>query len=178
MGAQPSKLPVSPYQTEPLSKVEFGSSEDTLQTVRDATQTEFIKNEDKEKHIEELVSKRLVEMERAALEKFEDKLNSSLLLVDTAEDKLLSSRAVDEKIDGLQLKLDLFKSIREEKEARFARFEKDGLKEKLVQCLLDNKGKPLNCYDYIEHFKHAVAKTYEWNDIEKRKEKTEKEWGC
>ena len=160
MGAQPSKLAVSPYQTEPLSKVEFGSSEDTLQTVRDTTQTEFIKNEDSEKHIEELVSQRLVEMERDALEKFEDKLSSSLLLVDTTEDKL-SSKAVDEKINGLQLKLDLFKSISEEKEARLARFEKDGLKEKLIQCLLDNKGKPLNCYDYIEHFKRAVSKTYE-----------------
>lgn len=152
MGLQASK-PDSEVSFTINSK--FDVSDDILSKLQESSETDFSRREDAERFIEKRVSQRLVELEKETLKKFEDKLDSSLLLVDVDNDPL-SSKSLDEKIENLNKKLTLLQERDQDKKLKLEG-EPLEIRKKLTKCLKDNKGKPLNCYEYIEQFKRLTA---------------------
>lgn len=88
-------------------------------------------------------------MESEAIKKFQDSTNSSLQQEETGG---LSVALANEKIQSLSKVL--------EENAKLSKVEvSETLKTKrqdVIQCLKDNKGKPLNCWEEVEQFKALV----------------------
>lgn len=149
MGSQPSKAgDVKVFQ--PQTQIDF--SEALLTQLESSKESDYSRRQLAERYVEQRVSDRLSELEEDTLKKFENKLESSLLKSD-GDDSKLSSAALNEKIEQLNQKLGLFQEM---DTAQSAKYSKDKTKESVVKCLLENKGKPLNCYEEIEKFKKLV----------------------
>lgn len=157
MGSQPSK----PSETKvfiPRSQVDF--SESLLATLESSSETNFTRSQIAEGYVEQRVAERLAQLEEDTLKKFETKLESSLLNGNEDGDEIrnLSSKLLDEKIEKLNKRLDLFKGRELEKRNKAKELYSDnGVRKLLLECLLDNKDKPLNCYDLVKQFKQTVA---------------------
>ncbi|EDO14935.1 hypothetical protein Kpol_385p4 [Vanderwaltozyma polyspora DSM 70294] len=160
MGAQPSK----PAETKvfiPRSQVDF--SESLLATLESSTETNFTRGQIAERYVEQRVAERLAQLEEDTLKKFETKLDASLLNNTSGTDetdptKSLSTKLLNDKIDALNKRLSAFEVRQFEKDEKLKILDgNDGARKQLLQCLLDNAGKPLNCYDLIQQFKNTVA---------------------
>lgn len=152
MGAQTSRLPL----TDITPDVKFDVSEETIRQLG-GTETDFAKREDAERFIEGKISERLIQLERDTLKKFEDKLDKSLLLTDV-DIGTLSSKSLDEKLDTLNLKIDLYKQLDSDRRKDFVENHTNNIEQKLTECLIKNKGKPLNCFEIMEQFKQITSK--------------------
>ncbi|SMN19240.1 similar to Saccharomyces cerevisiae YFR011C AIM13 Putative protein of unknown function [Maudiozyma saulgeensis] len=151
MGAQASR----PSLTDITPDIKFDASEETIKRLG-GTETDFAKREDAERFIESKISERLLQLERETLKKFEDKLDKSLLLTDV-DVGTLSSKSLDEKMDALNLKIDLYKQLDSDKRKDFTEKDKENVEKKLTECLIKNKGKPLNCFEIMEQFKKLTS---------------------
>lgn len=156
MGGQVSKQredPVAPTLFTPQSKIEF--SQALLSQLEDVSELEYSRKEYAEKAIEQKISTRLAELEVETLRKFKDTLNDSLKNDDKVDG--LSSAELSSKLGELQSQLDQFKRLEQDKKEKFDVDNKDGARYKLTECLLKNKGKPLNCIEEISEFKKFMA---------------------
>lgn len=149
MGSQPSKAgEVKVFQ--PQTQIDF--SEALLAQLESSKESDYSRRQLAERYVEQRVSDRLAELEEDTLKKFENRLESSLLKGDSDEGSL-SSAALNEKIEQLNQKLGLFQ---ERDDAQRAKYAEVDTRKALHKCLLENKGKPLNCYEEIEQFKKLV----------------------
>ncbi|CCK69306.1 Mic19p KNAG_0C01930 [Huiozyma naganishii CBS 8797] len=152
MGAQASKPEDSAvFAIDSTLKL----SDDIVSKLQHSTETDFSRREDAERFIEEKVAQKLTRLEKDALRKFEDTLDTSLILTEIENDPL-SSKKLDAKILTLS---DNLKKLDERDEQKLKQIGTKGqeVRNKLAQCLADNKGKPLNCYEYIEQFKKIIG---------------------
>ncbi|QLL33930.1 hypothetical protein HG536_0F02550 [Torulaspora globosa] len=152
MGSQPSKGgEVQVFQ--PQTQIDF--SEALLAQLESSKESDYSRRQLAERYVEQRVSDRLSELEEDTLKKFENRLESSLLKGDSSdgEGSSLSSAALNEKIEQLNQKLGLFQ---ERDDAQRAKYADGDARKALHKCLLENKGKPLNCYEEIEQFKKLV----------------------
>lgn len=151
MGSQPSK-PGEVKVFQPQTQIDF--SEALLAQLESSKESNYSRRQLAERYVEQRVSDRLSELEEDTLKKFENKLESSLLKGDSSDaDSSLSSAALEEKIEQLNKKLRLFQ---DKDNAQSEKFSKNETRVALHKCLLENKGKPLNCYEEIEQFKKLV----------------------
>ncbi|QLG72089.1 hypothetical protein HG535_0C04430 [Zygotorulaspora mrakii] len=150
MGSQPSK-PGEITVFQPKTQIDF--SETLLSQLESSKETNYTRKQLADRYIEQRVSDRLSELEEETLKKFESKLQNSLLQSDKTDESGVSSNLLNEKIEKLNKKLD---SLQEMDKSRSSKFGEDPAKKNLRKCLLENKGKPLNCYVEIEKFKKLV----------------------
>lgn len=155
MGSQPSK-PNEIKIFQPKTQIDF--SETLLAQLESSKETNFSRKQLAERYIEQKVSDRLSELEEETLKKFENKLDNSLLTDENnSKDKdsssSQSSSLLNEKIAKLNEKLD---NLQERNNIKHSKFSNDPVRTDLTKCLLENKGKPLNCYEQIEKFKKLV----------------------
>ncbi|CCF57442.1 hypothetical protein KAFR_0C04510 [Kazachstania africana CBS 2517] len=149
MGSQSSKSRLDSFHIE--------LSEEFLSKLNNSDDTDFSRREKLHKYIEERISDRLAEIEKLTLSDFNEKLENDLLKTDADSDTTLSSKILDEKINNLNTKIQLFESLDKDRKIKFIESDKDDIKNKLTQCLLENKGKPLNCYELMQQFKQLVS---------------------
>lgn len=78
-------------------------------------------------------------------------MKNSIISEDSEKDELLSNRQLDSKIAKLQADLD-------KRESKFIKLSKEVVnsKKEVVQCLIKNKDKPLNCWDEVKSFEKLV----------------------
>lgn len=152
MGSQPSK-PGEVKVFQPQTQIEF--SEALLAQLESSKESNFSRKQLADRYVEQRVSERLSELEEKTLKKFESKLESSLQKNEPTEgdDSSLSSNALNEKIEKLNKKLQIYQDKDTERSEKYA---KNDTRTALHKCLLENKGKPLNCYQEIEQFKKLV----------------------
>lgn len=152
MGSQPSK-PDEVKVFQPQTQIDF--SEALLAQLESSKESNFSRKQLAERYVEQKVSDRLSELEEDTLKKFESKLENSLLKNEPSEgdDSSLSSNALNEKIESLNKKLQVFNDNDNSKSEKYS---KDKTRTALHKCLLENKGKSLNCYQEIEQFKKLV----------------------
>lgn len=149
MGSSTSK-PSETRVFQPKTPVDF--SETLLSQLESSNETNFTRKQLGERFVEQRVSHRLSELEDETLKKFENKLDDSLIKKDDENDQL-TSQILNDKVGSLQQRLEAFKEKDDEKRSKFGNHP---AKQQLVTCLLENKGKPLNCYNQIENFKKLV----------------------
>ncbi|KAJ9572817.1 Protein of Unknown function (DUF1690) [Nakaseomyces glabratus] len=158
MGAQASKStdPVAPTLFTPQSKIEF--SQALLSQLEDVSEMDYSRKEYAEKCIEQKISCRLSELEVETLRKFKDTLNDSMQTDsdDGSNKNTACTGKLNEKLTDLSQKLEAFKKLEEDKKQKFGLEEKEGPRAKLTECLIKNKGKPLNCVDEIAAFKEFM----------------------
>ncbi|AMD19887.1 HCL264Cp [Eremothecium sinecaudum] len=114
-------------------------------------ETDFTRQQLNDKFLEEKVSQLYAQREEETLNKFELKLNNALLQDSTVEDEL-SSKNVSKKAAEMREKLSALESNTATKVDSKAKEAKKAVKD----CLLSNKGRPLNCYEEIQKFKEAA----------------------
>lgn len=149
MGAQPSKQ--DNFVSFSITGNNLNLSDDIIKRLAKSNETDFSRNEESERLIENEVNKRLVQLEKQTLKNFEDQLETSLLLSDIGSEPLSSSN-LDEKVQKIEDKLTRLQATQQNK------LDDEGkrIKNDLLKCLLDNKGKPLNCYEYMEAFNKII----------------------
>lgn len=83
--------------------------------------------------------------------KFDETLKKSIITKDSDKDKSLSSSQLDAKIEKLQEALN-------KRESKFVKLSKEVLssKDEIVQCLIKNNERPLNCWDEVKKFEKLV----------------------
>ncbi|KAH3900514.1 related to Altered inheritance of mitochondria protein 13, mitochondrial [Saccharomycodes ludwigii] len=162
MGAQASKQQQQNDNKTLLfeSTVPVNFSDAVLAQLESSTDSSYTKKQTAEKYIQERISKELNVLETETLEKFENKLNTSLLQSTPEEEeldkngKLLTSQHLNKKVTELNEHLN---NLIQQRSSKFEKNEDlKKIKANLSQCLKDNQGKPLNCYDEIQNFKKIV----------------------
>lgn len=149
MGSTTSK-PSETRVFQPKTPIDF--SEALLSQLESSNETNFTRKQLGEKFVEQRVARRLAELEDETLKKFESKLDGSLIKKDDEKDSL-TSELLNEKVNSLDQRLAALKERDDQKHSKFA---KHPTRQQLTACLLENKGKPLNCYNQIENFKKFV----------------------
>ncbi|CAL9736263.1 MICOS complex subunit Mic19p [Monosporozyma servazzii] len=150
MGSQPSKS--SDSVSFSMVGNNLNISDDIIKRLAKSNETDFSRNEESERLLEKEVNKRLIQLEKETLKNFENHLETSLILSEI-EPEPLSSGNLDKKIETLEGRLkQLQASQRDVLDDKGRKIEED-----LLKCLVDNKGKPLNCYEYIQQFNKAVS---------------------
>lgn len=149
MGSQPSKQETAVKFSMVGSNLNF--SDDVLKRLVQSNETDFSRSEEAERLLEKEVNKRLIQLEKETLKNFEDHLKTSLILSEI-EPEPLTSGSLDNKIQKLEEKLEKLQSMQQDILGDNGK----KIREELLNCLIDNKGKPLNCYDYIQQFNKVV----------------------
>ncbi|GAV55415.1 hypothetical protein ZYGR_0AV00460 [Zygosaccharomyces rouxii] len=152
MGSSTSK-PSETRVFQPKTPVDF--SETLLSQLESSNETNFTRKQLGERFVEQRVANRLAELEDETLKKFENKLDDSLIKKDDEKDPL-TSQLLNEKVGSLDQRLAALKEKDDQKHSKFANHP---ARQQLTACLLENKGKPLNCYNQIENFKKLVEET-------------------
>lgn len=151
MGSQPSK----PAQTKvftPQTQIDFTNT--LLAQLENSTETDYTRQQLANKYLEQRVSEKLSQLEEETLKKFEHNLNTSLLSDASTTDKNgLSSKALSQKVASLNERLS---KLEERQRSNSSDKETNEVKSALTKCLLENKGKPLNCYEEVQKFKNLV----------------------
>lgn len=168
MGSNTSKVGAGAEKQQvytPLTQIDFSQS--LVSQLDSSKESDYVTKQNAEKFIEKKVSQRLSNLEVETLKKFEDTLNNSLLS-DDDKDAVdgISSSSLNNQIESLNKKLTLFDQLELQKLEKYggAKGKSDkktdngsiSIKAKLTECLLANKGKPLNCYEEMEEFKKLV----------------------
>lgn len=98
------------------------------------------------------MGKRLDQLTKEAEDKFNKTLKEAVVSKDSTEDAHLSSSVLSEKLTTFQKNL-------EEREAKFFTVtdELKQAKSDIVNCLVNNKDKPLNCWDEVKSFEKLVS---------------------
>ena len=169
MGSNTSKVGAGAEKQQvytPLTQIDFSQS--LVSQLDSSKESDYVTKQNAEKFIEKKVSQRLSNLEVETLKKFEDTLNNSLLSDDDDKDAVdgISSSSLNNQIESLNKKLTLFDQLELQKLEKYggAKGKSDkktdngsiSIKAKLTECLLANKGKPLNCYEEMEEFKKLV----------------------
>lgn len=149
MGSQPSKQETAVKFSMVGSNLNF--SDDVLKRLVQSNETDFSRSEEAERLLEKEVNKRLIQLEKETLKNFENHLKTSLILSEI-EPEPLTSGSLDNKIQKLEEKLEKLQSTQQDILGDNGK----KIREELLNCLIDNKGKPLNCYDYIQQFNKVV----------------------
>ncbi|SCU78931.1 LAMI_0A06590g1_1 [Lachancea mirantina] len=147
MGSQTSK-PAETRVFTPQSQVDFTST--LLAQLENATEIDYTRQQLADKYLEQRVSEKLVQLEEETLKKFENKLNTSLLAENLGKENEISSHSLSDKVDALKQRL---AKLEQSHTSGTVSDATDKLQKAIVQCLVDNKGKPLNCYEEIQAFK-------------------------
>lgn len=150
MGSQPSK-PAETKVFTPKTQVDFTTT--LLAQLENSTEGDYARQQLANKYLEQRVAEKLSQLEENTLKKFEDKLNTSLLSDSAESDKELSSKALNEKVSTLSDRLAKLQEVRSSKVNEEKTKE---IKTALTKCLVENKGKPLNCYEEVQNFKKLV----------------------
>ncbi|CAI6489310.1 YFR011C-like protein [Saccharomyces cerevisiae x Saccharomyces kudriavzevii VIN7] len=168
MGSNTSKVAAGTEQQQvytPRTQIDFSQS--LVSQLDSSKESDYVTKQNAEKFIEKKVSQRLSNLEVETLKKFESTLDSSLLS-DDGNDVVngVSSSSLNNQIESLNKKLTLFDQLELRKLEKYggAKSKSDrtngngdvSIKAKLTECLLANKGKPLNCYEEMEEFKKLV----------------------
>lgn len=145
MGSAASKPEAKVFT--PSAPVDLSAS--FLAHLENSQESDYTRSQYTESYIQERVAKELTKLEAEAIEKFKKTASDSLLSDDGS--KLLVSSSND-KIEALtkslkdsaqKVKLEVPESLQKSKQT-------------VLQCLKDNAGKPLNCWDEVEQFKKLV----------------------
>ncbi|SCV04963.1 LANO_0G15478g1_1 [Lachancea nothofagi CBS 11611] len=147
MGSQPSK-PAETKVFTPKTQVDFTST--LLAQLEQSTEGDYTRQQLANRYLEQRVSEKLSQLEEETLKKFEDKLNTSLLSEDGHSNNELSSKALSEKVTHLNERL---AKIKENQAIKLSNDSLKQCKEALANCLRDNEGKPLNCFEEVQNFK-------------------------
>ncbi|ODQ78661.1 hypothetical protein BABINDRAFT_8910 [Babjeviella inositovora NRRL Y-12698] len=151
MGAHTSKPAAETKVLTPNTPVNFTAS--FLAQLENSAETDYTRSQNAEQYIQERIAQELRGLEAKAQQQFEGQLTSALLTKDENNDA--SSSALSEKLSKLTEKL---------QEAKFSAVGPSktvlSAKQSVIQCLQDNKGKPLNCWDEVESFKKLVAEFF------------------
>lgn len=145
MGSSASKPEAKVFT--PAVPVEMSAS--FLAHLENSLESDYTRAQYTESYIQERVAKELAKIEAGAIEKFRTTVSDSLLKEDGSK---LSVSSSNDKIGALtkslqdsakKVKLELPEAVLKSKQTVF-------------QCLKDNAGKPLNCWDEVEEFKKLV----------------------
>lgn len=147
MGSQPSK-PAETKVFTPKTQVDFTST--LLAQLEQSTEGDYTRQQLAKKYLEQRVSQHLAQLEEETLKNFEDKLNTSLLSDNGHSEQELSSKGLSDKVTSLNERLN---SLKEAQTRKLSNEEIKTSKEVLVKCLIENEGKPLNCFEEIQAFK-------------------------
>ncbi|CCH59934.1 hypothetical protein TBLA_0C01190 [Henningerozyma blattae CBS 6284] len=163
MGAQPSKQSSEPLTTSvktfvPETQKQIDLTQALITELDGSDETNYVRKQQAELYIERRVQERLAQLESTALNYFDGTLEDSTLK-DIKEEKAdgsqtLSTTSLQNNINDLNSKLKLFLDRDLDKTKSNVNNEN---KSKLVQCLRDNKGKPLNCYHEFEEFRKTIT---------------------
>ncbi|SGZ46675.1 CIC11C00000003036 [Sungouiella intermedia] len=145
MGSSVSKSETKVFT--PKAPVDFSAS--FLSHLENSQESDYTRSQYTEKYIQERVASELKNLEAETVEKFQATTGSSLLK--EGDDKL-SVKSSNEKISNLTKIL--------QESAKLVQVElssdiKDA-RQSVIACLKDNQGKPLNCWDEVDHFKSLV----------------------
>lgn len=149
MGSNSSK-PSEARVFQPQTPVDF--SETLLSQLESSNETNFTRKQLGERFVEQRVSDRLSELEEETLKKFENNLDGSLIKNDDDKNSQ-TSQQLNEKVKSLEQTLT---ALKEKDDQRHSNFANHPVRLELTTCLLEHKGKPLNCYNQMEAFKKLV----------------------
>lgn len=113
---------------------------------------DFVKRQDDEIKLNKLLNQKLNELEQETKEQFQEQLKASLTLVVPDDKPNLNSRDLDAKIITSNEKISKLNR------KAFDEPEMAAMKDKILKCLKDNKGKPLNCLELINEFKDLSSR--------------------
>lgn len=143
MGLAASKTETKVFT--PSAPVEYSPL--LLQQLENSPDTNYTRAQQSEKYIQDRVASELQKLEREAIAQFQE---SSKVATESAGGT--SVAALNEKIDRLTKTL--------EENAKQAQVtlsdEVKTARQAVVACLKSNKGRSLNCWDEVEHFKQLV----------------------
>lgn len=148
MGASASK-PTETKVFTPKTNIELGPG--LVGQLEQSIETDYARSQYTEKAFEAEVSKKLDRIAKEASEKFDQTIKDSLLTKDSEKDKTISSQLLDGKLTKLQQDL-------EKRESKFVKVPEEVTKTKseIVECLIKNKERPLNCWDEVKKFEKLV----------------------
>jgi altered-inheritance-of-mitochondria protein 13 len=131
----------------PSTPIDFSSS--FLSQLESSPESDYSRAQYTEKYIQERVAQELTKLEKEAIAKFQ---NTTDLATGKDVEPQLSVLAANEKItkltDLLNENIKLAKTEIDDK-TKLARLS-------VIECLRNNEGKTLNCWDEVENFKNLV----------------------
>ncbi|KAH3671452.1 hypothetical protein WICMUC_004633 [Wickerhamomyces mucosus] len=148
MGSSTSK-PVETKVFNSNTKINVGSS--LINQLEQSIETDYIRSQYTEKFIEEQVSNKIDLLSNKINSEFQSNLLNSFNNNDQEEQDDTSYSKINHKIQNLQDQiitkdLKIFKINDEIIQS----------KQEIVNCLLNNKDKPLNCWDEVKNFEKFV----------------------
>ncbi|CCH41373.1 hypothetical protein BN7_912 [Wickerhamomyces ciferrii] len=148
MGASASK-PTETKVFTPQTPVDFSPS--LVSQLEKSVETDYTRSQYTEKYLEDKVNEKLDVLLKDSQLKFDETLKNSILNKDLEKDSNLSTSKIDEKISILQKNLN-------NKESKFIKLSDELIKSKesVSSCLIQNKEKPLNCWDEVKNFEKLV----------------------
>lgn len=146
MGVSASK-PTETKVFTPSANIEYGQS--LISNLEQSNETDYIRSQYNEIELEKRVNSKLDKLQKESDEFFQLKLSKALL--DKDEDPSISSSQINDKISELSKILD-------SKNSKFLKLNDNVLnsKSEIVNCLIKNKSKPLNCWDEVKNFEKLV----------------------
>ncbi|WPK23264.1 hypothetical protein PUMCH_000499 [Australozyma saopauloensis] len=145
MGSAASKPEAKVFT--PSAPVDLSAS--FLAHLENSQESDYTRSQYTESYIQERVAKELTRLEAEAIGKFKKTASDA---VSKDNGSKVSVASTNDKIEALT------KSLRESSELVRLELSENVQKLKLavLQCLKDNQGKPLNCWDEVTEFKKLV----------------------
>ncbi|RLV91235.1 MICOS complex subunit MIC19 [Spathaspora sp. JA1] len=149
MGSNTSKPETKVFT--PATPIDFSAS--FLSQLENTPESEFSRAQHTEKYIQERVAAELAKLEQQTIAQFQTTTNNALL---TEQDKI-TSPSVSELNDKITK---LTETLQEN--AKLAKIEVPSSittsRQEVINCLKENQGKSLNCWEEVEIFKNLVKK--------------------
>ncbi|KAI5966502.1 uncharacterized protein KGF55_000811 [Candida pseudojiufengensis] len=149
MGSNTSKPETKVFT--PSTPIDFSST--FLSQLEQSPESDYSRAQYTEKYIQDRVAKELTKLEKETIKNFKDTTNKALLKDDKKDQnaKISVSQANDKIVQLTQLlkenaALEQANITPEIKQSR----------ESVIQCLKNNQGKSLNCWNEVETFKNLV----------------------
>jgi len=149
MGSTASK-PEQPKVFLPKTPTEFSPS--LISKLDSSLESDYTRAQYTENHIQERIKQELQKIQKESSESLKEALDKLTLLAEKKGSNKdgKDSISLKHKLEELKSKLD----------ARPSRLQVDPpvmtSKEALVNCIVDNKDRPLNCWDEVEAFKNQI----------------------
>lgn len=133
-----------------LTPVQF--SPNLLDSLDKSTDSTVTRQQRQSQAISAQVGKQLDELLSEKAEKLDKTIESKLLAPESDKQKLQGSPELNAKLDSI------YNTLKQSAEAKVAKSPSVLAAEKAVsQCLLKNKGTPLNCWDEVQSFKKLAG---------------------
>lgn len=130
--------------------VEFSAS--LLDSFDKSTESTLTRQERQSQALEKQVSLKLNSLISEKANNLDEKINSHLLSNDSDSTKFLGSPELNTKLDKIYSTLKESAEAKIEKSPEIIAAEKD-----VTNCLLSNKGRPLNCWEQVQNFKKIAG---------------------